>query len=58
MYKVQNQEINIKLVKLVEDKDAQVRNLSEKIDSKFELMLKAISDVSVQRSVEKPGADS
>ena len=58
MYKVQNQEINLKLVKLVEDKDVQVKQLSEKIDSKFELMLKAISEVSVLKNVEKPVADS
>ena len=58
MYKVQNQEINLKLVKLVEDKDAQVKQLSEKIDSKFDLMMKPISEMTVQKSVEKPGADS
>ena len=58
MYKVQNQEINLNLVKLVEDKDAQVKQLSEKIDSKFELMLKAISEVSLPKDVEKPVADS
>ena len=57
MYKVQNQGFNLKLVKLIEDKDAQVKNLSEKIDSKFEQMLKAISEVTVQQSVEKPGGD-
>ena len=55
MYKVQNQEINLKLVKLVEDKYAQVSRLSEKMDSKFEQILKAISKVTVQRSVEKSG---
>ena len=58
MYKVQNQEINLKLVKLVEDKDAQVKQLSEKFDSKFEQMPKDISEMTVPKDVEKPRADS
>ncbi|KAL4592545.1 hypothetical protein LXL04_005545 [Taraxacum kok-saghyz] len=53
IYKVQNQEMNLKLVKLVEDKDAQVLKLSEKVDGKFEQMLKAISEISVPKVVEK-----
>ena len=48
MYKVQKKEISLKLVKLVEDKYAQVSRLSEKMDSKFEQILKAISEVTVQ----------
>ncbi|KAL4584282.1 hypothetical protein LXL04_008878 [Taraxacum kok-saghyz] len=53
MYKVQNQEMNLKLVKLVEDKDSQVQKLSEKLDTKVEQLLKAISEISVPKVVEK-----
>ena len=53
MYKVQNQEMNLKLVKLVKDKDAQVLKLSEKVDEKLEQMIKAISEISVPKVVEK-----
>ncbi|KAL4580016.1 hypothetical protein LXL04_016189 [Taraxacum kok-saghyz] len=62
MYKAQNQEMNLKLVKLVEDKDQQVQKLSEKVDSKFDQMLKAISEIQipkvVEKIIEKPGAHS
>ncbi|KAL4590096.1 hypothetical protein LXL04_003015 [Taraxacum kok-saghyz] len=53
MYKVQNQDMNLKLVKLIEDKDAQVLKLSDKVDEKFEQMIKAISEISVPKVVEK-----
>ena len=53
MYKAQNKEMNLKLVKLVEDKDAHVLKLSEKLDSKLEQMVKAISEISVPKVVEK-----
>ena len=62
MYKAQNQEMNLKLVMLVEDKDAQVQKISEKMDSKIEQVLKAISEMSVpkviEKVVEKPEGDS
>ena len=52
--------------KLVEDKDAQVLKLSEKVDVKFEQVLKAISEFVVpkvverviEKVIEKPGATS
>jgi len=53
MYKVQNQEMNQKLVKLVEDKDAQVSRLTEKMDVKLEKIIKAISEIQVPKVVEK-----
>ncbi|KAL4564661.1 hypothetical protein LXL04_028729 [Taraxacum kok-saghyz] len=53
MYKAQNQEMNLKLVKLVEDKDAQVLKLSEKMDGKFEQILKALSEIAVPKVVER-----
>ena len=52
----------MKLVKLVEDKDSQVQKLSEKLDSKFEQVLKTLSELSVpkvvEKFIEKPGAAS
>ncbi|KAL4562111.1 hypothetical protein LXL04_034305 [Taraxacum kok-saghyz] len=53
MYKAQNHETNLKLVKLVEDKDAQVLKLSEKVDAKFEQMLKTLSELSVPKVIER-----
>ncbi|KAL4583271.1 hypothetical protein LXL04_007839 [Taraxacum kok-saghyz] len=53
MYKAQNHETNLKLVKLVEDKDAQVLKLSEKVDAKFEQMMKTLSELSVPKVIEK-----
>ncbi|KAL4590759.1 hypothetical protein LXL04_003702 [Taraxacum kok-saghyz] len=66
LYKVQNQELNLKLVKLVEDKDAQVLKLSEKLDCKLEQVMNFISEISVpkvvekivEKVIEKPGATS
>jgi hypothetical protein len=66
MYKVQKEELNLKLVKLVEDKDQQVQKLSERVDLKFEQVLKAISEIQIpkvvekviEKVIEKPGAHS
>ena len=43
----------MKLVKLVEDKDAQVLKLSEKMDGKFAEILKALSEIVVPKVVER-----
>ncbi|KAL4568005.1 hypothetical protein LXL04_023605 [Taraxacum kok-saghyz] len=53
MYKAQNQEMNLKHVKLVEDKDQQVLKFSEKVDSKFDQVRKAISEIQIPKVVER-----
>ena len=53
MYKAQNHELNLKLVKIVEDKDAQVLKLSEKVDAKLEQIVKSISEIQVPKVVER-----
>ena len=53
MWKAQNQELNLKLIKLVEDKDNKFNKLSEQLDSKFAQLLKEVSERFVQKDAEK-----
>ena len=58
MWKAQNQELNLKLFKLVEDKDSQTTKLSKKIDFNFSQLMNDIYEKFVKKRIEEEGYSS